>query len=172
MPKRIKLTEENFELPESIHYSKDEDVILGIRLFNLILAKKVIKQILDDQNWREVYTSYYWLQEIIKKGTNWYDGIKEKAEKWDKFSSQCIIKITDNGTTIEPIINRELEQENKQLKKIVGKPVEFWTNIRLENTSLKQKLEKIKKLSVENHLEYEGFYIQKELKEILESKNE
>jgi len=47
--RRVCLTKENFELPDSIHYSKDEDVILGIRLFNLTLAKKVMKQILDDQ---------------------------------------------------------------------------------------------------------------------------
>jgi len=48
MTESIKLTEEDFELPESIHY--DEDVVLGIRLFNLTLAKKVMKQILENQN--------------------------------------------------------------------------------------------------------------------------
>jgi len=49
MTERITLTENDFELPDSIHYTKDEDVVLGIRLFNLTLAKKVMKQILSDQ---------------------------------------------------------------------------------------------------------------------------
>ncbi len=50
MTERIKLTENNFELPKQIHYTKDEDVVLGIRLFDLTLAKKVMKQILENQN--------------------------------------------------------------------------------------------------------------------------
>lgn len=58
MSKPITLTEENFELPESVHYTKDEDVVLGIRLFNLTLAKKVMKQILDNQDKAERYDEY------------------------------------------------------------------------------------------------------------------
>jgi len=46
---RIHLNLEEFEIPEPIHYTKDEDVILGIRLRDVTLARKVVKQILADQ---------------------------------------------------------------------------------------------------------------------------
>lgn len=46
---RIHLNPEDFEIPEPIHYTKDEDVVLGIRLRDVTLARKVVKQILADQ---------------------------------------------------------------------------------------------------------------------------
>lgn len=49
MTKRIHLNAEEFELPISKHYSKDEDVELVIVLRNLTMARKVKKQILSDQ---------------------------------------------------------------------------------------------------------------------------
>ncbi len=65
MTERITLTEETFELPESIPWQKDQDVILGIRLFNLTLARKVMKQILQDQE-RSVKCKQYHSQEFIE----------------------------------------------------------------------------------------------------------
>ena len=44
-----------------------------------------------------------------------YEQLLEKEKKFDKFSKQCIITVNDNETKIEPIINKELEQENKNL---------------------------------------------------------
>lgn len=49
MTKRIHLNPEEFTLPESIPYQKDEDVELTITLRNLTMARKVMKQILSDQ---------------------------------------------------------------------------------------------------------------------------
>jgi len=46
---RIHLNESEFELPQSIPWQKDEDVELVIRLRNLTMARKVVKQILSDQ---------------------------------------------------------------------------------------------------------------------------
>ena len=46
---RIHLNKEEFQLPNSIPWQKDEDVELTIRLRNLGMARKVMKQILSDQ---------------------------------------------------------------------------------------------------------------------------
>ena len=46
---RIHLNPDEFQLPNSIPWQKDEDVELVIRLRNLTMAKKVVKQILSDQ---------------------------------------------------------------------------------------------------------------------------
>lgn len=47
--KRIHLNPEEFTLPKSIPWQKDEDVELTITLRNLTMARKVMKQILSDQ---------------------------------------------------------------------------------------------------------------------------
>ena len=42
---------------------------------------------------------------------------QENAEKWDKFQNQCLVTVNNDGTySIKPLINKELEKENKQLK--------------------------------------------------------
>ena len=70
MHKRIKLSETEFELPEPIHYTKDQDVVLGIRLFNLTLARKVKKQILNDQKIVEALAIHLNNHEMIFSYTN------------------------------------------------------------------------------------------------------
>ena len=42
--------------------------------------------------------------------------LEHDLEKWDKFSKQIIITVKNDETTIEPIINKELEQEIESLK--------------------------------------------------------
>ena len=92
MNTRIKLTEDNFELPEPIHYTKDEDVILGIRLFNLTLAKKVVKQILENQEFRKKHDRRFaglrYLEELKQENKK----LKEDYDKLDKLHEKITLK--------------------------------------------------------------------------------
>lgn len=74
MDGRVKLDGTEFEIPVKIHYSKDQDVVLGIRLFNLTLANKVMVQILNDQK-------------IIKRLD---DKIKEFEETLDRIDKPTV----------------------------------------------------------------------------------
>ncbi len=145
MTKIIKLTEEDFELPNKIYYTKDEDVILGIRLFNLTLAKKVMKRILDDQ---------------------------EKAEKWDILENAKTHEALVKYAELEKD-NKQLKEENKyeRAQKIVLRDTVHNDTTTIIN--LKQKLEKIKEHCKDNGRRSETFFAvwMRELKEILEEKN-
>lgn len=121
--KRVELNENNFELPEPIHYSKDKDVILGIRLFNLTLARKVMKQILNDQEENkqlkekfekrgkildEVETDRQFLADNNRKYRSTIYNIEQRIENYkstEKMCSEQIEKLQDipiTGVVYEP----------------------------------------------------------------------
>lgn len=115
MPERIPITKETYSFQQI--FAGQHELVLKVKKEDDLPV--LIQQILDDQekaSFRDYLVEQYWYKEIRNNGTNWYDELKVNSEKWNKFSSQCIIKITDDVTTIEPIINKELELENKQLK--------------------------------------------------------
>lgn len=104
--------------------------------------KQLKQQILENEekaNYRDVMIEYSWFQEIIKKGSKWYNETKEKAEKCTQFQ---ILNGELRGQTIL------LEQEIKQLKVIAQHEL-------TKRQEYEQKLEKIEKIIQMNKNHYE-----------------
>jgi len=65
----------------------------------------------------------------------------EKAEKWDKYSEQFIVTVKNDETFIEPIINKELEVENKELNLVNTDLRELLRSREIQIENLKQELQ-------------------------------
>jgi len=65
----------------------------------------------------------------------------EKSEKWDKYSKQFIVTVKNDETFMEPIINKELEVENKELNLVNTDLRELLRSREIQIENLKQELQ-------------------------------
>ena len=102
------LTEKDFEPARDI-YGEREDYDECCILKDFEKTKQQILKNQDKANYRDYMIEQYWFQQIIGEGTNWYDMIVKKAEKYDtlmKANSEVVqdnISITQEHESIKSI---------------------------------------------------------------------
>ena len=179
MTKRIKLTEDNFNVIN--YYHSDKPAIKCSQEFmNQILENQEKAKRLDSvlgSPYRITYHGAGKYTSVAVLNKEHLRQLLEKEKKWDNFPKQSIDfmrALTLHGEGVTGILT-ELEQENKQLKLNLDECQRSNRSIsgnflvyKDENDNLKQKLEEVRELSIKEGTEYKGTTIQIALKKIIE----